>query len=125
MRSLLVVPMMVLAIGCGGEREPLQSHGKPVAHWLDELKSTDARARKKAVVALGHVGKADTAAIPALVSAIRDRDAAVRREAVLALLNIGPDARDAVPALLDARNDRDADVRSYAVKAVARIQGQP
>lgn len=116
---------LVLLCGCQGEQGPLLSHDKPVAHWLNELKKPDAKARKKAVVALGHVGKADAAAIPALTSALKDRDAGVRDQAVLALLNLGPDAKEAVPALTEAKNDPDGTVRSHASKALARIQGSP
>jgi HEAT repeat protein len=113
-----------LLIGCGGgSHEPLMTHGKPVAHWLQELQKPDPKVRKKAVAALGHVGALDPAAIPALTGAVKDRDATVRSEAILALLNIGPPAKDAIPTLNEACNDKDAAVRSYAAKAVARIQG--
>src|SRR5262249_44323840 len=117
------VLIVILLAGCGGKSEPLTAHGKPVAHWLDELEAPDPRARKKAVVALGHVGKADPAAVPALAGAVKDRDAGVRAAAVLALLNLGPDAREAVPALSEARNDSDAKVRAYAAKALAKVGG--
>jgi len=115
--------LAIVLIGCGKEQAPLTSHGKPVVHWLEELNKTDPKARKKAVVALGHVGTADPAALPALIGAVKDRDAAVRSKAILALLNIGPDAKDALAALDDARKDKDATVRSYAAKAMERIQG--
>jgi HEAT repeat protein len=118
---LVMVAVGSFVVGCG-KNEPVQAHGKPVAYWLEELKKPDPKARKKAVVALGHVGTADPAAIPALIDAVKDRDATIRAEAVLALLNIGHDARDAIPVLRDAQKDSDATVRSYAAKALARIQ---
>jgi HEAT repeat protein len=90
---------------------------------LEELSKPDARALKKAVLALGHVGTADPAAIPALIGAVKDRDATVRSQAILALLNIGPDAKDALPVLNDVVKDTDPMVRSYAAKPVQRIQG--
>jgi HEAT repeat protein len=117
-----VLPMAMLLVGCGGQKEPVMAHGKPVDHWLGELNNHHAKARKKAVTALGHVGTADSRAIPALIGAVKDPDAAVRSEAILALLNIGPDAKDAVPVLREAENDKDATVRSHAKKALARIQ---
>ena len=88
---------------------------------VEGLKEPDAKARKKAVVALGHAATADPAALPALTGAVKDRDASVRREAVLALLNLGPDARDAAPALTEALKDKDAKVREYAGKALERV----
>jgi len=122
MRHLLIVSLTVLLGGCGGQKEPLTSHGQPVAHWLDELKKPDPKARKKAVKALGHVGMADPAALPALIGAVRDPNASVRSEAVLALLNVGPDAREAIPVLTEAQNDKDATVRSHAAKALERLR---
>ncbi len=101
------------------------AHGKPAAHWLEQLHRPDPRARKKAVGALGAIGKADPVAIPALVGVVTShQDPAVRDQAVLALLNIGPDAKDAISALAQAaRTDRDATVRKHAARALERIQG--
>src|SRR3954451_18121325 len=113
--GLLFVPL----IGCG-ENAPLTSHGKPVSHWLEALDSPEVKTRKKAVVALGHVGTADPAALPALIRATKDRSPEVRSAAVLALLNLGPAAREAIPALEEARKDRDAKVRTYAEKALEK-----
>jgi HEAT repeat protein len=121
--QLSAVVLGILLTGCSRKDEPVMAHGKPVSHWLEELKKSDSQARKKAVIALGHVGKADPAAIPALIGAVKDdRDATVRREAVLALLTTGPDAKDAIPILTEAQSDKDATVRSYASKALERIQ---
>jgi HEAT repeat protein len=120
MRVAAVLMMVMLVGGCG-RREPLLSHGRPVSYWLEKVHDRDARERKKAVVALGHVGAADSAAIPAVVGAVKDKDAVVRRQAVLALLNAN--VRDAVPALTEAQNDSDPQVRAYAAKALERIQG--
>lgn len=108
--------------GCEAKEQPVLSHGKPVEHWLAELRKSDPQSRKKAIIALGHVGASDAAAVPAIIEAVKDRDAKVRAEAVLALLNIGPSAADAIPALEEAQMDRDARVRDYAAKALKRIQ---
>ena len=110
-------------LGCGGKKEPMTIHGKPISYWVDELKRPDPKARKKAVAALGQVGKADPAAIPALAGALADADARVRGEAVLALLKIGPDAKEALPALESLRRDREPTIRDHAGKAIARIRG--
>ena len=121
--TLILITLLCLA-GCAGKKEPLTVHGKPVGHWVEELKQPDVKARKKAVAALGQVGKADPTAIPALIGALGDMDQRVRDGAVLALLKIGPDAKEALPALENAKKDRDATVRDHAIKAIERIRGE-
>jgi HEAT repeat protein len=121
-RCVFVLCLSILIAGCG-KKEPLLSHGQPVSHWLQTLHDPDPKTRKKAVVALGHVGTADAAAIPAVIEAVKDPDPTVRAEAILALLNLGPDAKEAIPALTEAQTDKDAKVREFAGKALERIQG--
>ena len=83
----------VILSGCySKDAAPVMSHGQPVAHWVDQLKNPDAKQRKHAVTALGHVGAADPLVVPALIGAVKDKDAGVRDEAVLARLRIGPAA---------------------------------
>jgi hypothetical protein len=115
--------ILALLVGCGQKSGTILSHGKPVTHWIEALNASDAKERKKAGEALGHVGPADSAVVPALAGAVKDRDAAVRAQAVLALLNIGPDAKEAIPVLIEAQTDKDAKVREYAGKAIKRIEG--
>jgi HEAT repeat protein len=122
LRTLALLTGLAVA-GCSKPAAPLTAGGRPVAHWLDELKKPDPKARKKAVRELGHVGKADPAAIPAVTGALKDSDAAVRQEACLALLNLGPDAADADAALAGATQDPDAKVREYAAEALAKVRG--
>src|SRR6478609_10854092 len=46
--------------GCySKDTAPVMSHGQPVSYWMEQLKSPDAKQRKHAVTALGHVGAAD------------------------------------------------------------------
>jgi HEAT repeat protein len=123
MRLSSFVCILVLLAGCGKKSGTILSHGKPVSYWIEALNASDAKERKKAVEALGHVGPADSAVIPALAGAVKDRDAAVRAQAVLALLNIGPDAKEAIPVLIEAQTDKDSKVREYAGKAIKRIEG--
>ncbi|HLW66010.1 MAG TPA: HEAT repeat domain-containing protein [Gemmataceae bacterium] len=120
--SVVCVLLLPLSGACNHKTQPLQSHDHPVTYWLQELKSQDPKARKKAVTALGHVGKADPAAIPALIDALHDGDAGVRDASVLALLNLGSDAKEARPALTEATNDKDATVRDHAAKALEKIR---
>jgi HEAT repeat protein len=124
MRWLLLTGVLLLPLGCG-PAAPTLAHGKPVAHWVEELRQPNAVQRKKAVHVLGNVGTADPAVLPALTAAVKDRDTGVRGEAVLALLKMGPAARDAVPVLREAEKDRDPHVRANATKALARVEGGP
>src|SRR5262249_17918136 len=102
MRKVLIVALAFSLAGCA-RKGPVVSHGQPVDPWVAQLKSPDAKARKKAVVALGHAGPADPAAVPALAGAVKDADPAVRAQAILAILNIGPQAKEALPALEEAQ----------------------
>jgi HEAT repeat protein len=120
MRGLLLTGMLLVPLGCS-PAAPTLAHGKPVTHWLEELRQPDALQRKKAVQVLGNVGPANPAVVPALTSAVKDRDAGVRGEAVLALLKMGPAARDAAAVLREAEKDRDPRIRANAAKALARV----
>ena len=124
MKRVAMMVVCFLGAGCTSKPDaPLTAGGKPVSHWLSELKQRDAKARCKAVKELGHVGKADPAAIPAVIKALKDADANVRAEAALALLNLGPDAADAAPALEEAVKDRDPKVRNYSKTALEKVRG--
>jgi HEAT repeat protein len=123
MRSVLFLLTAGLLAGCARQPVLKMAHGKPVAHWVAAVRDPDAGVRKKAVVALGHVGTADPAALPALIGALKDPEALVRRQAVLSLLNLGAEARAAVPALEEACQDSDALVSGYARKALAKVRG--
>jgi HEAT repeat protein len=123
-RWTLFFALVLLAGGCS-KPQPTTVHGEPISHWLGELHSSDARARKKAVDVLCRVGPIDPSVVPGLIEAVKDRNAVVRAEAVGALMRIGPSAREAVATLVEtSKNDRDPKVRSYAAKALEKIQGQ-
>lgn len=123
-RIAAAVLVGIVALGCSRRDQPIMAHDKPVDHWLNEVKSADPKARKKAVTALGHVGTLHSSAIPAVASALKDPEPSVRNEAVLALLNVGPGAKEAIPALNDVLQDKDATVRANAAKAIERINGK-
>jgi HEAT repeat protein len=124
MRVSVAMILVVFLAGCA-KKQPLTVHYRPVAYWVRALQDPDRRTRLKAARALGNVGTADPAAVPALAGAVKDADPEVRAAAVLALLRIGPDARDAVPALSTALADEDPAVRSYAAKALEKVRGGP
>jgi HEAT repeat protein len=125
MRTVLCWTLLAcLTLGCGQGTREIQSHGQPVSYWVELLKERDAGKRKQAVRALGHVGPADPAALPAVTGALKDPDARVRAEAALALLNVGLAAEAATADLEAAGNDKDPTVRTYARQALQRIQGK-
>lgn len=120
--SVMVIGLAVFASGCG-QAQPTLAGGKPVSHWLDQLRSPDAKARKTAVTKLGNVGRADPTALPAVLGTLKDPDAGVRCEAILALLKSDTAASEAIPTLIEMQqNDRNAQVRSYAAHALEKLR---
>ncbi|MFL5339726.1 MAG: HEAT repeat domain-containing protein [Gemmataceae bacterium] len=110
------------ACGCS-QPAPTQAGGKPVSHWVQELKNPDAKARRHAVAKLGNVGPADPAVLPALREALNDADAGVRGEAIQALMKCGAPAKDAIPMLTEIqKKDPSLQVREYAGKALERLK---
>ena len=88
---------------------------------LDELKSADAKARQKAVKALGHVGT--DAAVPILVSTAQRKKflggkklRALKERSVDALARVG--TAKAAAALKDAAATGDATLRKLAAQRV-------
>src|SRR5262245_45525654 len=65
---------------------------RPPAYWLDQLSRSEAQARRSAAFALGQLGPAAAAAVPALVRALADSDPRVADAAAFALGQIGPAA---------------------------------
>ncbi|MBI3407771.1 MAG: HEAT repeat domain-containing protein [Planctomycetes bacterium] len=122
MRCVPVVVVFLL-VGCG-QAPPETAHGKAVSYWLDELKSSDARARKKAVQALGSAAGTVPEARAGLVTGLQDADADVRYEACLALVQLGKNTpAEALPLLEKAASDSDPRVKTAAAKALERVRG--
>jgi HEAT repeat protein len=121
MRFALGLCLALLLSGCQ-RQPPMTVSGQSIGYWLAALKDKNPRVRQKAVEALGNVGKADPAAIPALIGALQDPNPTIRGKAALALLKSGPDAQEAIPALTQLLEDKDPKVRLYAAKALERIQ---
>jgi len=123
---LTLIATAMLAAGCTREKVPTELYfsGEPVSHWTEAAKSPDPKVRKKAIDVLGNVGPADPAAIPALITALKDKNVTVRDAAVLALSKIGPLAAEGLPALREATRDPNPTVRAHAITAVERVAGQ-
>jgi HEAT repeat protein len=124
--ALVAIVIAAVAAGCRRQSAPTELYfsGQPVSHWLEALKGSDSKARKKAVDVLGNVGVADPAVLPALIGAMKDKDPQVRDAAVLAVSKVGPAAAAAEPALREAVKDPNPTVRSHAVAALERISGR-
>ena len=122
MRCLPVI-LIVVVVGCG-QSPPETVHGKPVSHWLDELKKPDAKVRKKAVQALGSAASTLSEARAGLLVGLQDAEADVRYEACLAIVQLGAKTpAEAVPLLEKAAGDPDPRVKAAAAKALKRVQG--
>jgi HEAT repeat protein len=98
-----------MELGFSGEVfEVLGSIGSPavpalVAVLRDEK---EASRRSSAVMALGQMGPAARAAVPALRAALQDEEEGVRGAAIYALANVAPSSPEVVPALVkDLQSD--------------------
>src|SRR5690242_20313634 len=73
--------------------------GKPIARWVEELASPDARVRRSAAFALGKSNGLAVHTVSRLVRALQDPDGGVREAAAFSLGEIGPAAwQTAYPA---------------------------
>jgi HEAT repeat protein len=87
------------------------------------LKDADPNVRMAAAYALGKLGHAAAAAVPALVTALDDPKKDVRYAAAYSLPALGPEATSAWTALQKtAARDQDPTVRKEATKALNKIQ---
>ncbi len=120
----IMTAFALLACSCA-RTEPTLAGGRPVKHWVQELKNPNTKARRHAVEKLGNVGSNDPAVLPALRAALDDGNAQVRATAILALMKCGPAAKDAAPTLAEMqKKDRNAQVREYASKALEKLRGE-
>jgi HEAT repeat protein len=105
MNHRLLLPLVVLLCSplCRAA-EPLYA-GKPLAFWLDELKSEDPLIREEAILVLTDAGAAARAATPRLQELVKDRQRGVRIRAALALWRIAGQTKPAVAELTEALRD--------------------
>jgi HEAT repeat protein len=122
--SLLALTLITARAEAQGKkaREP-EFQGRSLSSWVADLKGVAPYTRNKAAYAIGGMGPAATAAVPALIDALKDPEAAVRFPVCIALREIGPNAKAAIPALTEALDDRNDDVAAMARKALIKITG--
>jgi|GEM_PF-3025036 len=92
-----------------------------IKRLIDNLHLPDPEDRAEAAKALGNIEHGATAAIPALIEALKDPATLVRQSAASSLGAIGPEAKAAIPALIEALEDQSASVRRDASKSIGRI----
>jgi len=98
-------------------------HGeKSVAALVGMLKAGGPADPQTAAEALGDLGDAARAAVPALKEALKDKDQFLREAAAAALGDIGLGAKAAVPALETALKDTEEVVREAAAESLKKIQ---
>src|SRR5262249_8547090 len=120
--TLTALAIGLAACGCSPTK-PTQAGGKPVSHWVQELKNPDAKVRRHAIAKLGNVGPKDASALPAVRDSLADADAGVRAEAIQAVMKFGAAAKEAESQLVALeKSDPSAQVRQYAGKALARLR---
>jgi HEAT repeat protein len=97
--------------------EPVHA-GKSVQEWIKGLHDASPKVREESAEALGAIGPAAEAAVPALIATFKDDDNSVRFAASCALGDIG---KAAVPALVRALDDPEYIVRGLAATALGQI----
>ena len=109
----VIIALCWCTLGCRGERPN---------DLTEQLKSSDATARRSAARALGALGTDAAFATPALEAALADEDSEVRRLATFALGQIGPAAQSTLPALAKLLKDQQLSVRLSAAFAAQKIE---
>jgi len=96
--------------------------GRFTREWVEDLKSSDAETRYRAIKAIGAMGDEADEAVPALAAIlVDDPDREARHQASLSLAKMVPASRTAVPELARALQDKEPFVRVNAARALARL----
>src|SRR5262245_35392079 len=121
--AVLVVVFAPSVVLAQDDREPVTC-GKPLSHWVEQLKSPPTNARVEAARRIGDLREKALPALDALVTALGDADPTVRAAAAEGLRWIGPPGAAAVPALIKATGDADKGVRRAAALALGEISSK-
>lgn len=132
MRRTLLVTTVALAataliapiVSAQGRAAEPTFQDRTLSSWVQDLKALAPYTRNQAAYAIGGMGPAAVAAVPALIEALKDPEPSVRFPVCIALREIGPNAKDAIPALTAALDDRNDDVAAMARKALIKITGE-
>lgn len=97
--------------------------GKPLAFWLDELKSQDALIREEAILVLTDAGAAARSATARLEELVNDRERGVRIRAALALWRIAGQTKPALQVLTEALRDPALPNRAEVLSRLGELGG--
>jgi hypothetical protein len=84
---------------------------------------SDLRTGELAAQAIGNLGAAGAAAVPALVKLLSSDEEGLRNSACIGLRGIGPSAKSALPQLTVTLADPSSNVRGFARLAIGKIDG--
>ncbi len=118
---LLLLLVMLLAVFSVHGAEETRYDGKPLAFWLDELKSDDPLLVEEAILVLTDAGPAARAAVPRLQMLLKDQPRSVRLRAALALWRIAGQTKPAIAALTEALHDPGAANRAEMLSKLGEI----
>ncbi|GMV79919.1 MAG: hypothetical protein AMXMBFR7_11030 [Planctomycetota bacterium] len=116
---------LAFALGRAWEAKPADQPRLTVDDLKQQLRATEADARRMAAEALGLKGEAAADAVEDLVGGLKDDSADVRKAAAEALGRIGPRAKAAIPQLKTMLREGSAELRAAAEEALQRIEGSP
>lgn len=127
-RSMSGAIVLLTLLASRGEAQKAKEpsfDGRSLSSWIADLNAPAPQTRNAAAYAIGGMGPAAKAAVPALVSVLKDQNepATVKYPVCVALREIGPDAKDAVPALTETLDDRNDELASMARRAIKAITG--
>lgn len=94
-----LLTLFITSASCSGQPPPKGYLGKPLAHWLERLRSDQAALRAEAVQAVGTIGPDAREAAPLLRPLLKDATPAVRVPAALALWKVLDGDKDAAAVL--------------------------
>jgi HEAT repeat protein len=98
-------------------------NGHFTGHWVKALNTTDGKAKRDAIFALGVIGPEAAEGVPSLAAiVVDDPDPETRCAAGLALSKMAPASKAAVPALARALDDPEPRVRMHAVVALSPLK---
>src|SRR5207249_2059201 len=117
------------AIMDNGLTNELLYQNKPIQYWLEALKHEDPAVREQAAAAWRRISQPLRAAVPLLISSMKDPSFVVRVKAIAALGDLGEQAQSIVPSLRaalkeTALRDTEEAIRASAVQALTQIGPQ-
>lgn len=100
--TLLLAASFFLSNNLLAQQAAANEHfGKPLAFWLERLRSKDLLERDEAIQVIARIGPAGQDAVPLLKPFLKDENLTTRLQVALTLWTIQGDGNDAVPTLIE------------------------